>query len=185
MTGEGTLKILLTGRPGIGKTTALLKIIEECKKMGLKIGGMVTKEVREGPSRTGFELIDIATGKKGILASIYILEGPRVGKYRVDLRSLSELGSMSIKNAVLHADIVFIDEIGPMELFSREFQEAVLYAFESRKPLVGTVHRKAKNFKFTRFILDKYKPQIIELSYENRNKVPLLVVNYIKTLFKK
>lgn len=173
-------KVFITGRPGIGKTTAILKIVELCKRNGLKIGGMVTKEIRERGVRTGFQIIDLMGGRRGLLASIYASKGPRVGKYRVILEDLESVGVEAIEQAIAEADVVFIDEIGPMELFSQKFQETVVRALESPKPLIGTVHIRARAFPFTRKILEKYKPLVIELSLSNRNRVPFQIYELLR-----
>jgi len=47
----------LTGRPGIGKTTVLLRIVEKLKKEGLKVDGLISREVREDGARVGFKII--------------------------------------------------------------------------------------------------------------------------------
>ena len=47
-----TTRYLLTGRPGVGKTTLLRKIAAGLS--GLSIGGFFTQEIRERGSRMGF-----------------------------------------------------------------------------------------------------------------------------------
>jgi nucleoside-triphosphatase len=42
-------------------------------------------------------------------------------------------------------DAVAIDEIGPMELFSQKFKQAVKQALESKKLVLAVVHAKAKD----------------------------------------
>ena len=176
-----SLKILLTGRPGIGKTTALLKIVEMCKRDGYRVGGMITREVRKR-TRIGFEIEDLATGERGTLASIYAPMGPRVGKYRVVLEDLNRVGAGAIERALRYADVVFIDEIGPMELYSRRFKEAVEAAFLSSKPLVGTIHIRASRYPFARGILERFRPEVYELTLQNRESVPSIVYRKLKSV---
>ena len=54
------MNILITGPPGIGKTTLLEKIKNKIKDSGFSIGGMYCPEIRENNKRTGFNIIDIA-----------------------------------------------------------------------------------------------------------------------------
>ena len=49
----------------------------------------------------------------------------------------------AITNAVTSSDVIIIDEIGPMELHSQKFKEAIRKAAESSKVVVGVVHWKA------------------------------------------
>jgi nucleoside-triphosphatase THEP1 len=65
----------LTGRPGVGKTTALIKILHMLQADGHVVGGFYTREVRSGGVRRGFEVYDIMSGKKGMLASTELAEG--------------------------------------------------------------------------------------------------------------
>ena len=55
------INILLTGKPGVGKTTVIKKIIEKYKK---NISGFYTEEIREKGNRVGFRIkkTDIAEG---------------------------------------------------------------------------------------------------------------------------
>ena len=78
-------RIGITGRPGVGKSTVVRRLIERvAEKAEKKVGGMLTAEMREQGKRTGFVVEDISTGEKGILAHIRE-KGPKVGKYGVCL----------------------------------------------------------------------------------------------------
>ena len=59
---------LLTGSPGVGKTTLLLKVVEALRAKGYSVGGMISREVRSCGTRIGFEILDLNTGKSGWLA---------------------------------------------------------------------------------------------------------------------
>jgi len=63
--------ILLTGPPGVGKTTILEEIKNRIKEKEYSIGGIYCPEIRENGRRTGFNIIDISSGRKGILASVH------------------------------------------------------------------------------------------------------------------
>ena len=176
---------LITGRPGIGKTTALHRIAEMLSKRGYSVGGMVTFEVRERGRRVGFKIRDILEGREGWLAHIGFKSGPRVGKYIVNLNDLNEIGVQAILSAVERADVVCIDEIGPMELYSREFKNAVLRAFDSGKPVVATIHIRADRDPFARSIKRREDVELYVLSLENRNRVPVQIFEKILALLAK
>jgi len=80
-------KILLTGLPGCGKTTAIMKIIDtlNCEK----VAGFYTREIRQNDIRKGFcwKRLD---GADGTLAHIKIKGQFRVGKYGVDVAGFEE-----------------------------------------------------------------------------------------------
>lgn len=130
----------MTGTPGSGKTTVALKSAERLKENGYSVGGMLSRDVRSYGNRIGFEILDLSSGKQGWLASIRQEEGPRVGKYRVNIDDLDRIGVHAILVADEIMDVVIIDEIGPMELFSERFIAAVKQVVEGRKLVVCTIH---------------------------------------------
>ena len=137
--------LLLTGASGVGKTTVLITIVDALKAKGISVGGMISREAREGNVRVGFEIIDLTNGKHGWLAHVNQKSGPQVGKYHVNLGDLEQIGAKAIAEALVKCDVVAIDEIGPMELFSQKFKQAVKQALESRKLLLAVVHAKASD----------------------------------------
>lgn len=180
---RGVRAVFLTGRPGVGKTTVLLKAVELLKSLGARVGGMVSQEVREEGVRVGFELIDISTGQKGWLAHVRQREGPKLGKYRVNISDLDRIGVRAILKAVEEADIVVIDEVGPMELFSERFREAVKLALRSGKPIIGTIHWRARDP-----LLDEIRRspfvKVITVRPANRDELPGLIADELRPLLK-
>lgn len=137
--------LVLTGSPGVGKTTVFLKAVEILRAQGYSVGGMVSREVRKEGIRVGFEVEDLARGRKDWLAQVGVGSGPHVGKYRVNLRGLDNIGAAAILDALSHKDVAAIDEIGPMELFSEKFKKAARKALNSEKVLLVVVHRRAQD----------------------------------------
>jgi nucleoside-triphosphatase len=167
--------LLLTGNPGIGKTTVLLKVIEALKVKGYGVGGMVSREVRSCGTRVGFEILDLKSGRRGWLAHVNQKVGPQVGKYRVNLEDLDSVGAEAILRAVKECDVIAIDEIGPMELFSEKFRMAVGKAFESDKLVVGVVHWKARH-KLIDDAKAREDAEVYTVTYENRDKIHETIV---------
>ena len=95
--------------------------------------------------RVGFEIIDLTNGKHGWLAHVNQKSGPQVGKYHVNLEDLESIGAKAITEATEKCSVIAIDEIGPMELFSQKFKQAVAAALESGKPVLAVVHAKAND----------------------------------------
>jgi len=172
-----------TGPPGIGKTTILLKAAEALQKKEYKLGGMLTREVREKGTRVGFEIIDYETKKHGWLAHVRQPEGPQVGKYRVNLADLESIGASAIYNAVAKAEIVVIDEVGPMELHSTAFKEAVSEALESGKPVIGVIHERAQD-NLIKAIKENDDAEIIRVTQINRGQIHSYLVEKVNQLLK-
>ena len=129
-------KILITGRPGSGKTTIIQNLVAPVTPVA---GGFLTEEIREGGRRVGFGVRDIHSGSEGILAHVAHRGGPRVGKYGVDVASFERIGVGALREAMSREGCVFIDEIGKMELCSSAFREVVSEVMDSARPVVATV----------------------------------------------
>jgi len=130
--------ILITGLPGIGKTTLIKKIKAELK--GLRPAGFYTEEIREDGIRKGFELISLS-GRKGLLSHVDIRSPYRVSKYGVDVKQFEDFLD-SIPFFERGTGIVIIDEIGKMECFSKKFERIVREYLESEKVFISTISLK-------------------------------------------
>jgi len=126
---------LLTGRPGTGKTSIIKQAVAGMKG---KAGGFYTEEIREGGVRQGFRLVTL-DGQDAILAHIDIQSQYRVSKYGVDIDSLDRVGVSALHKAAQQCDLVVVDEIGKMELFSTNFRKAVWQIIDGGKRLLGTI----------------------------------------------
>jgi len=175
--------IFITGPPRTGKTTILLGATEALRMKGYKLGGMISQEIREKGVRVGFEIRDYASGRKGWLAHINQPVGPRIGKYRVNLNDLNSIGVAAILKAVKDANIVLIDEVGPMELLSEPFIEVVQKAVASPKPVFGTIHYHVQHG-LIKQIRSRKDAEIIEVTQETRTQLPTLIADKIVS-FKK
>jgi nucleoside-triphosphatase THEP1 len=51
--------LLLSGSPGVEKTTALTKMINALEEMGVNIGGILSPELREASMRVRIEIADV------------------------------------------------------------------------------------------------------------------------------
>jgi nucleoside-triphosphatase len=170
--------LLLTGAPGIGKTTVLIKAVDALKAKGISVGGMISREVREGNVRVGFEILDLTNGKRGWLAHVNQKSGPQVGKYRVNLEDLENIGAQAIMDALEKCDAVAIDEIGPMELYSQKFKQAVKRALESRMLVLAVLHAKAKDSLITQ-AKQREDAEIFTVTLANRDNLPLQLVRKV------
>ena len=149
-------KILLTGMPGCGKTTAVMKIIDNLRWHGhlgraragslchLKIAGFYTQEIRQNSVRKGFRWKRL-DGAEGTLAQVDIKGRFKVGKYGVDVEGFDKNVVPVLDIEQSEADLFVIDEIGKMECFSKDFVAAVRRLFESDKSVLATVAQKGSN----------------------------------------
>ena len=170
--------LILTGAPGTGKTTVLSKTVDALKGHGVSVGGMISREARRRDARVGFEVIDLASGKHGWLSHVNQKTGPQVGKYRVNLADLEGIGVKAIAEATQKYDVVAIDEIGPMELFSTKFKQVVHQALEGSKVVLAVVHAKAHD----PLILEAKRrddAEIFTVTVAGRDSLPDLLVEKV------
>lgn len=155
------MKVAVTGRPGVGKTTLCLKVYESLRGK-MTIGGFITKEVRKDGVRVGFKLVDLSSGNEEWLARVG--EGKvRVGKYAVNVEGLEEF----LDSVNTNADMVIIDEVGPMELKSGKFVRFIEDLI-GREKLLFTIHLKSRHW-----LLEKIRKEfrIYSINEENRDRV--------------
>jgi nucleoside-triphosphatase len=143
-TGANPPRLLLEGRPGVGKTTVAVRLIELLQADGLRVTGFVTREVRKRGRRLGFEL-ETVDGRHGLLAHVDLRGGPRVGRYGLALDDLERIAVPILERAE-GGSIIVVDELGKMELASARFRDAVAGILARPLPLVATVHTFAHPF---------------------------------------
>jgi len=168
--------LLLTGRPGIGKTTVIKTVVET---LGEQAGGFYTEEIRGPGGRKGFRLVTLE-GQEVVMAHV-TLKGkgrPRVGRYGVDAGAIERVGVTALRQAMQKRQIVVIDEIGKMELFCGPFKEAVLQAMGGPYTVVATAMAKPNPW------VDSLKamPQVEvwEVTAKNRDGMVERVIKWLK-----
>jgi len=158
-------KVLLTGRPGCGKTTRIKRVVN---KLALPASGFYTEEIRERGERVGFKIITLES-KEAVFARVDFKTPERLGKYGLDLSALETIAVAALRAAMRARQLVVIDEIGPMEIRSAIFREAVNEALDSAAPILGTVT--ARSFPFTDGIKKRPDVTMIEVRPNNREQL--------------
>ncbi|GGT46518.1 nucleoside-triphosphatase [Streptomyces purpureus] len=163
-------RILLEGRPGVGKTTALRRL-SALLPAGAATG-FTTEEIRQSGARVGFALETLA-GRREVLAHVDLPGPPRVGKYGVDLGVMERLALPSLRPAATGeaaGQLVLIDELGRMELECAEFRDAVDALFVAEVDVVATVH--VHRDPFTDALRRRTDIEVVHLTAANRDAVP-------------
>jgi nucleoside-triphosphatase len=160
-----TEKILLTGRPGCGKTTLIKQVVNELPRGA---GGFYTEEIRDGGTRAGFKIVTL-DGEEAVFAHVDFKTRSRVGKYGLNLSALERIGVDAIRQAIHARRLVVIDEIGPMEIRSPIFRDAVNEALNSKVPVLATIF--ARSLRFTDAIKSRSDARLIEVRADNRERL--------------
>jgi nucleoside-triphosphatase len=176
-TGENKLMgkaYLLTGEPRVGKTTALKQVVAS---IGIKnCGGFITEEICIEGERVGFRIATL-DGQGGMLAHVSMHSPYKVDRYGVSLQTLELCGVPAIHHALSFKSYVIIDEIGPMQMLSAHFQQAVLDTLKSSIPLLGTV---SESNAWLSELTEYADIELYPLTEGNRDDVPQILIKALQ-----
>jgi nucleoside-triphosphatase len=165
--------ILVTGLPGVGKTTLIKKVSGELRS--LQPVGFYTAEIREKGVRRGFELISF-DGRMGILSHTDIKGPYRVGKYGVDIKGFENFLE-SIPFLIPATNLIIIDEIGKMECLSHKFIGFIKNILDSGKQVIATIALKGSG------LIEEIKKRddvmLIEMTQSNRDALVSEVFKFL------
>ncbi len=173
------VKIGITGLPESGKTSALKKVIEMLEEEELVIGGMVTEPVFSKNKRTGYQILDWMTKKRGKLMTPDPEANDRDECNANNLETLRSVGVSAIEKATDEADVIVIDEVGRLEVECEEFVDAVKRALDANKPLLLTLHKKSRN-PLLQDIRRRDDVRILEVTQVNQKLLPYKIIRLLK-----
>jgi nucleoside-triphosphatase len=165
---EGTPRLLLEGRPGIGKTTLARRLVALLQEMGVPVGGFTTGELRTSGRREGF-VVEAVSGAKELLAHVELPGPPQVGRYGVDLGAFERVALPALR-APGPRGVVIIDELGKMELASTAFCGAVTELLGCDVAVVATVH--LAHHRFTDALKRRPDIQVVRVTEATRDALP-------------
>jgi len=114
--GEAHRLILWTGPKHSGKTTSALRLIDKLRSEGFLTAGIAAVALRDGERLLGYDIIDLRSGLRRALARPGAPGPPRIGRFGFLWEGLT-LGERALSpNSIAGADLVLIDEFGPLEL---------------------------------------------------------------------
>lgn len=157
------INILVTGYPGVGKTTLIVKVAQRLKRH--QPAGFYTQEIRHRDHRVGFELVTLE-GRRQILSHVDIDSRERVGKYGVDVAALDRF---LLTTEWSLRPLIIIDEIGKMECLSAQFIEFMKQLLDSASVVIATIARGGAEF-----IVDtRRRPDclLFDVTRTNRNEL--------------
>ncbi|MGC8778542.1 MAG: nucleoside-triphosphatase [Candidatus Caldatribacteriaceae bacterium] len=171
-------RVVVLGRPGVGKTTLVRKVAEAFPGC---FRGFYTAEIRKGKERTGFG-IKTLSGKEGILAERGRRSPLQVGRYGVLLEDLETIGVREIEEALRSGIPLLLDEVGKMELLSPLFREWFFRAWSESSfvlvtscfPPLREVRDLWENEGVRKFVLDR----------GNREELGREIMDLVRTLLR-
>lgn len=166
------IKILITGRPHSGKSTLIGKIINRFESRQ----GFITREIMVDGKRTGFEIV-LANGDIFTLADTKATPSPyKLSRYFVRLDQLER--AISRSESYDANDLLYLDEIGQMELFSDRFKDLTRRYLDSDNNFVGTLSNVYSD-DFINELKTDPRIKIYHLTTDNRNDIESQVLKLL------
>lgn len=156
--------ILLTGDPKSGKSTLLRRVLEQLK---INKHGFLTEEITVAGIRNGFKMI-ASNDQRALLATTHLPTNLPVSRYFVQLHNLDQIVTSLLP--LPESGILYIDEIGQMQLYSKDFIELAKQFLDSNLSLIGTVSS-IYNHPFIDEIKKRSDVEIITVTPENRDQL--------------
>jgi nucleoside-triphosphatase len=169
------MRLILTGSPGVGKTTLIRAIVPRLEEV--TCAGFYTEEKRQRGQRVGFKIVTLG-GQEGTLASLG-RKAPTVGRYSIHIEEFEELILPDLDPGRTPADLYVIDEIGRMELLSARFRSKIIDLLAYPTHLLATIAKKGKGF--VEQIKLRNDVELIEVTRNNRDELPEAIEWKIKT----
>ena len=169
---DGRHILLLTGRPGVGKTTVIRRVADGLQ--GTRLRGFYTEEIREHGERQGFRLIGF-DGEDRVIAHVDFPKAHRVGKYGVDLTAIDSAASLLSYDPALR--LYLVDEIGKMECLSARFVTAMRKLLAGDIPVAATVGLHGGGF--IAEVKRLMQCLLWEVTQDNRNEMPSRILAWL------
>lgn len=158
--------ILITGLPGVGKTTLIRKLAERLTEY--RPAGFYTEEIRDAQGvREGFRLVTLC-GRQLVLSHVRHPGPHRVSRYGVDVAGFERLlEELDLRRSP--SSLIIIDEIGKMECFSKRFIDVVTPLLNGPKILLATIALKGEGF--IRQVKERPDCRLVTITRENRDRL--------------
>ncbi len=156
-------KILITGFPRVGKTTLINNLIVNLNKSAV---GLITNEIREKGKRIGFNIMTLSGLEYPLASKLNHSSKYRVSSYGVYVENIDKIiNQLELEMQNSDYDIVIIDEIGRMELFSGPFKRFLENCLDT-KEVLGSIM--LNDNQYTKRIKERSDTVLFHLTRENR-----------------
>jgi len=158
--------ILLCGSSGAGKTTTLLKLLELLKSHNLDCRGVLCPPGFTKADKTHIEIMDVASNEKQLLAELNRDQTTRLATTTWKLDPAAVDWGNQVLTKSTPCDVLFVDEMGPLEYERGEGLTEGFKALETRAFQLSLVTIRPS-------LLEKARPrwpdaQVIQVARENQ-----------------
>jgi nucleoside-triphosphatase THEP1 len=164
--------IFITGEIGVGKWSVFNKSIQDFKKNDVAIAGFLTRPIKSGDEKIGFELQSLK-GARQIFAHKDFQSQVSFAKYKIDLSVFNGYGVESLNESLQNSAAIVIDEIGIMERDAWDYREKLIECMDSEKLLFAVFQKRA--LWFSKLLECRNDTYVLSLTPGNRNNANILI----------
>lgn len=172
---------IITGEQGKGKTSFLSSLVDLLRKEAIPVGGILAKGEWTKNQRSGFQMVDIESGKEMPLAAVIKKKNwIPLGKFFFNPKSISHGHTLLTGKQILEKPIVVLDEIGPFDLQGKLWSSGL---YKLRNSYSGILILSVRN-KLVQEVIQHWNLYHAEIIHPDRIKATDLVER-IKEYLKK
>ncbi len=138
------MNLVITGSIQSGKSTWCSGYSSMLTRQGFSMGGIICPAVMENSSKIGCDALDLQSAERAIFARLKTtagFKGEPAGRYVISHEGLA-FAKKAIQEALDdNCDMVFIDEVGPLELTGKGLIEIAKDAYWSASDTTTVVRR--------------------------------------------
>jgi len=120
-----TRLLLWIGPKHSGKTTAAAGLVERARAEGIRVAGILSPSVCRENTLAGFDVVDLDTGARAPLARRCERGTVRAGSFAFSAEGLEQGCTALASSTTRSAELVVVDEFGPLELRGQGWRAAV------------------------------------------------------------
>ncbi|MEG1497713.1 MAG: nucleoside-triphosphatase [Clostridiales bacterium] len=168
------MHVFLTGPKNIGKSTIIDKVI---KNIDLECGGFLTfyEDHCENPNR---QLLMSAPQQGTGLTKKEVVISFLNNKPQFETCKFDEVGVELLTACQDSVELFIMDECGRLEKDSKIFQKTILDILKGNTPVLGVIAHNKPSWILE--IINHYNVSVIEVNEENRNDLPLTLLQKFK-----
>ncbi|XP_059059160.1 cancer-related nucleoside-triphosphatase homolog [Achroia grisella] len=186
MANNNTKYFILTGEPGVGKTTLVKKLLSIINNKGISTSGFYTEEVRRKTTRVGFDVVTLEGTRCRLAREDCLLDcvvENRVGKYGVLVQEFEAVALPCLQ--VNTHQLLIIDEIGKMEFFSNSFKNRIreIFSDSSNDVVLATIPLRKIDTLIEK-IRNNKNAKVWTVTRDNRNNIDEEIIKEMKLIFR-
>lgn len=175
--------VLLAAPKGAGKTTACERFVDQARKAGLRVGGILASpRLDQDGRKVSIDAVDASTQEQRPLAVVEPEAQRRtVGQYRFEPQTMEWALERVMLALGAPIDLVVIDEIGPLELLQGEGFAPALERLPVAEAASAVLLVRSELLARLQDRLQALAPVTITLTLRNRDQAPARLLEEVWT----